>query len=65
MGGALGLDYVYCGELDVMLTRNAPYLVWPLAVRFTVKISPKNGAAPSIIIKTFEINHEFRNWPYW
>ena len=63
-GGALGLDYEYCGELDVMLNRFGPYLIWPLAVRFTVKISPKNGAAPSIIIKTFEINHEFRNWPY-
>ena len=51
--------------LTYMVTNVGPYCPWPFSVRFTVKVSPKNGAPPSIIIKTFGITPEFRNWPYW
>ena len=57
--------YLPCGTITVYGQQYGPYLDRPLSVRFTVKISPKNGAPSSIIVKTFVITPEFRNWRYW
>lgn len=37
------------------------YCDTPIGVRFKIKITPKNGAPASVIVKTFKINH---NWTY-
>ncbi|MCE8949314.1 hypothetical protein [Bacteroides thetaiotaomicron] len=62
--GELGRSWQHCGyQAPTGSGHGGPYLN-SLAVRFTIKISPKNGASSSIIIKTFEITPEFINWHY-
>ena len=58
-------NFNWCGITDIYGHQRGPYWPWPFSVHFTVKVSPKNGAPSSIIIKTFGITPEFRNWPYW
>lgn len=61
--GEVNPKSAWCGEIDIYRDEYGPVLPAILAIRFTIKVSPKNGTSPSIIIKTFEITPKFINWP--
>lgn len=54
-------DLMSCGSQDIYYSYG-PSL--DLLVRYTVKISPKDGSTPFLIFKTFAAKSEFRDCPF-
>lgn len=53
----------YIIEPGERLTTTSDDVAYSLGIRFTIKVTPKDGNPPSILIKTFKLNEE-TNWTY-
>lgn len=54
------VPYVHVGKVQKGVMIDHPSFYSPLFVRFIIKVTPKNGDASSIIVKTVKINHEHK-----